>query len=141
MGPFDQQLYRGRIDRLQGQVKRFKDYAKMDFEALAHDRLLYPQKTQNSKGEPLWKGSEAAKWLEIDMKDGLHLMKSPQELRETRECYKQFSKKRFSKRIDQLKQKAKKFGKTPGQFKKGRGEVKVVQTLRRCGSVNRYHNS
>ena len=40
---------------------------------------------------------------------------TPQELRATRPCYQLFSKDRFAKRIDQLKQKSKEFGATPGQ--------------------------
>ena len=36
-----------------------------------HTTVLYSQNTHTSKVEPLWKGSEAAKWLEIDMKNGL----------------------------------------------------------------------
>ena len=65
----------------------------------------------------LWEGSNAARWLDVDMAAGQHLLMSPQELFATRECYEPFGKKRFAQRIDQLKQKAKEFGFTPGQAK------------------------
>mmetsp|Transcript_6587 Transcript_6587/g.9625 ORF Transcript_6587/g.9625 Transcript_6587/m.9625 type:complete len:203 (-) Transcript_6587:60-668(-) len=144
--PFDKELFKGRVSRLQHSVQRYKEYSKMDSEAFAKDRLVYPQKTHNVKGEPLWKGSEAAECLIEDMKNGLHLTMKPQELRETRECYKDFNKTRFSKRIDQMKQKAKPFGATPGQTKskkkkKGSGNIKVNSSLSRRGLVQTYANS
>lgn len=135
--PFNKARYKERIKSLQDIVKRHRAAAKRDAEAFAHDRALNKQQTHNSKGEPLWRDHEADKWLKVDMSYGKHLQMKPAVLRETRPCYKLFSKRRFSKRIDYYKEKAKPYGCTPGQNKsrkkkhKHNGKVKIVPELRR----------
>lgn len=113
--PYDRKTFDRRIASLQEIVTRLKWAAQCDRDALAHDRAMHPQPTHAPNGRLLWKGSEADRWLKVDMHSGLHLQMKPEQLRETRDCYKEFSKRRFSKRIDQLKEKAKPFGCTPGQ--------------------------
>ncbi len=139
--PYDKKLYDTRVERLQKAVLLLKDNAKFDADALAHDRAKYPPQTHNNKGEPLWKGSEAGKCLQNDMDNGLHLQMKPELLRETRECYKLFSKGRFSKRIDQMKQNAKQFGATPGQTKSNNGRVQGRKSESRRGIVENYINN
>ena len=108
-------LYKGRIKSLQRTVARLQDAAKVDIAALAHDRALHPKPTHAPNGVILWENSDAAAWLDFDMSAGKHLQMTPEELFATRAVYEPFGKKRFAKRIDQLKQKEKEFGKTPGQ--------------------------
>ena len=113
-------LFSGRVSRLQQVIQKLGSSAKTDRDALAHDLALHPDfytKTHGTNGLLLWKDHEADRWLKVDMELGKHLQMTPQELRETRDCYKLFSKKRFAKRIDQYKEAAKPFGATPGQAK------------------------
>lgn len=116
--PYDKTLYDGRFQRIQMAVRKQKDFAILDEAALRKDRNVYPIRSHNAKGEPNWRGSEAEYWLKVDMDAGKHLEMKPGELFATRECYQPFGKKRFRDRIDQLKEKAKPYGTTPGQSKK-----------------------
>lgn len=47
------------------------DRAKEDADALAHDRKIFPAPTEDTKGQPMWKGSKAQELLRKDIKDGL----------------------------------------------------------------------
>ena len=49
------------------------------------------------------------------MEEDLHVTMDVGDLFASRDCYAEFGPKRFSQRIDFYRQKAKKFGKTPGQ--------------------------
>ena len=126
--PFDKTRYDTRVKSLQGIVTKLKWAAQYDAEAFAHDRAIHPASTHGHTGTLLWKGSEADNWLKVDMNSGLHNVPNfkPQELRMTRDCYQQFSKRRFSKRVDQLRQRAKPFGKTPGQAASKREKKKTT---------------
>jgi len=105
-------------------------WANYDAAALTKDRAIFPVRKFNAKNEPNWKGSEADAWLRMDMQEEKHLSMKPQELRKTRERYQLFSKKRFSKRIDQIKESQKEFGTTPGQHKSKRlGDPKLSLLL------------
>ena len=110
-------LYVSRFKSLQKTVGRLQDAAKIDADGLLHDRALHPVPTHASNGMILWEGSDAAHWLDVDMAANKHLEMKPELLFATRECYEPFGKKRFAQRIDQMKQKAKVFGATPGQAK------------------------
>jgi len=115
--PYDKELYDGRLTRLRDGVKARQDWAAYDAAALMKDRKKHPERMFNSKGEPNWRGSEADTWLKIDMQAEKHLTMKPGKLWASRPCYKVFTKERFSKRIDQMKQREKEFDKTPGQAK------------------------
>jgi hypothetical protein len=111
--PFDEQRYKDRIGRIQDVVKRLHWASNYDKAALDEFRNKYPQQSHGSTGKPLWKDSEADQCLRQDMKDGLHLQMAPREIFATRECYQPFGKRRFAKRIDQLKEAAKPYGTNP----------------------------
>ena len=146
--PFDEGRYKDRIKRLQTVVKRLKWAANYDRECLAEARALYPKQSQGPTGKPLWRDSEAAAKLAEDMANNLHLQMTPKELFETRECYKPFGKRRFSKRIDQVKEALKPYGTNPMQAaakkedrkRKSRNKVKNRPECSRRGIVQPYGN-
>lgn len=118
--PFRSDLYAARLESIRNAVANTQSWAAFDEMALERDRNIFPCRTHNSKGEINWKGSEADYWLKVDMEAEKHLHMKPSQLREQRNCYKLFSKERFRKRIDQLKEAAKEYGCTPGQNKSKR---------------------
>jgi hypothetical protein len=102
-------------------VKKLGELATYDRNALESDRKVYPEATHGPTGRPLWKNSEAARWLDIDMADGVHLQPGfkPMTLWASRAVYGPF-KESIRQRIDQKKQDAKAWGrKTPGQLRSG----------------------
>lgn len=125
--PYDEERYKQRIARIQTAVRRLHWASNYDKEALDEFRNKYPQQTHGPTGKPLWKDSEADAWLKQDMKDGLHLQMPPRELFETRDCYKPFGKRRFAKRIDQLRQAAKPYGTNPMQAAAKREKKELTQ--------------
>jgi hypothetical protein len=82
-------------------------YAARDEEALAHDRKIYPERMHNDDGKSLWHNSPARLLLREDLAAGKYEKGKPQKLRETREEYQEFDKKKFTKRIHQEVQTAK----------------------------------
>ncbi len=143
--PFDEEHYKARIGRSQKAVKRLKWAADHDEKCLIEARAMFPKQTHGPTGKILWEGSEAAEWLEIDFQAGKHLEMAPSELRETRDCYKLFSKRRFSKRIDQMREAAKPYGMNPAQAaarraKKQEKKVKNRPDFSRVGSTEAYQN-
>lgn len=132
-------LFVGRIKSLQKAVHRLQDAAKYDAAALAHDRLIHPTPTHAPNGMVLWEGSDAAKWLDVDFAAGKHLLLSMAELKASRPSYADFSQRRISKRLDQLKQNAKAFGATPGQSK-GKVLPKGIKDRSRKQQLDPYVN-
>ena len=144
--PFDITRYTDRIGRLQTAVRRLKWASDYDRQCLEEARSVYPKQAHGPTGEILWRESEADHFLELDMEAGLHLQMKPSELRATRECYKQFNPKRFSKRIDQKKQEAKPYGTNPMQAaakkeKKDSISVKNRPHISRAATTATYNNS
>jgi len=116
--PYEKDAYDGRFERIRSAIHQRLEWADLDSAALKKDRRVHPERKYNSKGEINWKGSEADFWLKHDvMEEGLHHKMKPQALRASRPCYQLFSKKRFSKRINQMLENDKDFGETPGQSK------------------------
>lgn len=148
--PFDLERYKSRIARLQGVVKQMKWSADKDRIALDQARNKYGTPTHDPIGRPVWRGSEAAKQLDEDMAKGLHTTMKPGELWKSNPIYHDFSKARFSKRIDQKKEGAKPYGENPMQTaakrakkeKKARGKVKARPDISRAGQegVQPYQN-
>ena len=143
--PYDNERYKARFSRIQVAVKRLKWAADYDEKALAAARLVYPQQTHGPTGKILWEGSEADKWLKVDMANNLHLQMKPGKLFETRECYKEFGKRRFSKRIDQLKEAAKPYGLNPVQAAakreaKQKSKVKNRPNISRASTTAAYNS-
>lgn len=117
--PYDSERYLARMQSIQVTLTTWIQSAKKDAVSLRKDREKYPAPTHNIRGEPRWNGSEAQRLLKIDMDNGEHeKVSAPRFLWETRDEYKEFSKKAFRKHIDQAKQSRKPYGKTPGQAKK-----------------------
>ena len=129
-----------RIEHLWKSIANLGDSLQLDKDALAHDRQLHPDKpTEGYNGRLLWEGSNADRLLKIDMAAGLHLQFSPKDLRATRPEYGEFSQTRFTKRIDQLKERAKKYGKTPGQNRTSKLPTGLPEESRK-DDMNAYNN-
>jgi hypothetical protein len=58
-----------------------------DAAALAHDRLIFPPQTEDTKGRPIWAGSNAQTLLRDDIKIGKHKTMKPKDLYESRDEY------------------------------------------------------
>lgn len=67
----------------------------------AHDRLVYPTTTHNSRGEKKFYLTPAAALLTQDIEDGKHLRMKPSELQASRPEYQEFSRVIFDGRIRQ----------------------------------------
>ena len=144
--PFDEPRYRARIEHLQTVVRRLKWSANYDKQCLAEARAMHPKQTHGPTGTILWADSEADRLLKIDMSNNKHLEMTPQKLRETKPEYQLFSKKRFSKRIDQLTEAAKPYGMNPMQAaaKKANKEKKKIENrpdISRAATQSPYHNT
>jgi hypothetical protein len=63
------------------------DRSKEDAASLAHDRLIFPPPTEDTKGRPLWAGSRAQKLLIDDIKRGKHKTMKPKLIYESQEEY------------------------------------------------------
>lgn len=130
-----------RMARLQATIAKLGESRQTDIDALEHDKLLHPGKpTHGYNGRLLWEGSEADRLLKIDMKANKHLLYTSATLRASRPQYAEFSQVRFTKRIDQLKEAAKKFGKTPGQNKTKKLPTGLPEESRK-DSQHVYNNS
>ena len=143
--PFDAVRYKDRVGRIQKTVKRLKWAAAYDKECLDEARKKYPQQSHGPTGTILWEGSEAARLLEIDMAAGKHLVPNfkPGDLWETKDEYKKFTKRRFSKRIDQKKEAAKPYGENPAmvQAKREKKQIRKIKNrpqISRAGMTNPY---
>lgn len=69
--------------------------------ALAHDRLLFPKKTHNHRGEKIFYWSDAFNLLKQDVAEKKHLQMTPTDLRLMRTEYQDFSLAIFDQRIRQ----------------------------------------
>jgi hypothetical protein len=59
----------------------------------------FPRAPLNKRGYPHWDGHPAQGWLQVDVANGLHEKMKPRKLRKTRECYMEFPKEVFVKRV------------------------------------------
>jgi hypothetical protein len=144
--PFDKERYKTRIERLQTSVQCLQWGAQYDKDMLVEARKKFPKPSYGPTGVINWQDSDADHFLELDMEAGKHLEMKPSELRDTRECYKHFSKKRFSKRIDQKREAAKPYGMNPMQAaakKQKKSAVKVQNRpeISRAATQSPYNNS
>ena len=73
--------------------------AKADAEALKHDRMIFPERTEDAKGEPVWQGSKAQELLRRDLKDKEKMKLRPKLLHMEEEEYLEFSLENFRNRI------------------------------------------
>jgi hypothetical protein len=97
--PFEQ--FKAKLKDHRNQVQRMINASAEEELALAHDRALHPQKTHNHRGEPVFDVSRAKLLLREDVKNKLHTVMTPSELRESRNEYKLFKLEKFKERIFQ----------------------------------------
>ena len=63
------------------------DRAREDAAALAHDQLIFPPRTKDANGHPIWAGSEAQRLPRHGIMNGKHLALKPKLRYESREQY------------------------------------------------------
>ena len=116
--PYDKQRYDDRITSMRRQVSSAQFRAAADHVALLNDRKVCPRKTTNSKGKPIWNGSEAQAKLRNEVSLGLHkTFRRPKQMWSSSPLYKAFDLQVFRKQLDYEKEKLKPFDKRPGQCK------------------------
>lgn len=89
--PEESKKFPARLRNARKQVKQLKSQADFDRDALAHDRLLYPESAENSRGEPRWDGSEAQRLLFLDIDESKHEFMTPMALYKERIEYQEYS--------------------------------------------------
>jgi len=99
----DPGMFSSRLRALRKQITDKHERAIVDSNALANDRLLFPEVPDNDagRGYPKWGGSMAKSLLKADIDAGIHSTMTPAELRDTRPEYKQFPPKVFRNHIYQ----------------------------------------
>ena len=126
-----------RISRLQATIHKMGSMARKDNADFLVDRARNPASCVGYNGLLLWKGSYADQVLKMDMAAGKHLRMTPSELRAERPVdYQGFTVARIGQRIDQLKEKAKPYGETPGQIR-SKAKKKSKQLPHGCKEKSR----
>ena len=77
--------FAGKLKYLRDKFEEKQDRRKEDAAAFAHDRTIFPARTQDTKGRPIWAGSETQRLLREDIKAGKHKKIKPKYLYESRE--------------------------------------------------------
>ena len=67
--------------------------------ALAHDRVIFPRESKNSKGQPVFDLSPAKPLLRADVKNKAHENLTPSQFQQTRKEYMQFEPAVFTQQI------------------------------------------
>jgi hypothetical protein len=98
---FRYERFRDRLRFLRAQIHASKHHASSDSAKLAHDRQIYPKKSNNHRGEPRWEGSDAEQLLKRDMDEGKNTSVTPLEFYQSRNEYKNYPLTVFRKHIDQ----------------------------------------
>lgn len=88
---FEYTRFRARLNDLRKKVTAEKNRSTFDSVALARDRLNFPKKATNHRGEPRWEGSEAERLLKKDIEDGKHKNLKPKALYESQNEYMKYS--------------------------------------------------
>ena len=83
------------------QLAEGREMAKRDAEAFRKDRLLYPRKDRNQRGELVFDLHPAKHLLRMDVENGVHEQLSPKELQKSRPAYQVFKYEIFKHRIYQ----------------------------------------
>jgi hypothetical protein len=107
---FDGFLYAkfaSRLRYMRTQLNNQDDRAAIEMADMNHDRLLFPVLAVNHHGEPRWDGSEAERFLKIDIAEGRHTTMTPRDLHATRTAYQQHVLQRFRSHIYQQVRKSK----------------------------------
>jgi hypothetical protein len=101
---FDGVLYpkfSGRLRYMRNQLFDQDDRAAAEMAAMERDRILCPILAFNHRSEPRWEGSEAERFLKIDVTAERNQTMTPRELHATREAYLQHSLATFRSHIYQ----------------------------------------
>ena len=108
------------LESLKKRVNDEKKAVKEDDKIADLYYVHFPRNALNKRGYPHWDGHRAAELLAADIENNLHIGKSANKLRATREEYKEFPKDVFSHRLynEKTKHKAKGFW-VHGRNKKG----------------------
>jgi hypothetical protein len=92
-------LFKEYFVEMKKRVAEEKERVKMD-DSMAKEHLSsFPRAAINKRGYPHWDSHAAQQWLQVDVANGLHKTMKPRKLRKTRECYKEFPKDVFAKRV------------------------------------------
>mmetsp|Transcript_14192 Transcript_14192/g.23508 ORF Transcript_14192/g.23508 Transcript_14192/m.23508 type:complete len:108 (+) Transcript_14192:388-711(+) len=86
---------------MRNQMNEQDDRAATELADMNRDRLLFPAPEKDHNGEPRWDGSEAERFLGIDITEGRHKAMPPRELRATRAAYQQHGLQQFRSHIYQ----------------------------------------
>jgi len=76
----DKRLFADRLKRLRDKIKGKDDRRKRDADALAGDRLIFPKRDFNYRGEAEWQNSKAQELLKKDIDTGRHLSQTKEKL-------------------------------------------------------------
>lgn len=76
-----------KLSSLRDKVEKRQGRATKDAARLAHDRLIFPAPTVDTKGDVMWQESAAQKLLQKDIADGKHKTMKPKVLYETKASY------------------------------------------------------
>ena len=94
---FGPRLGRCRVKNEENQI-----LANADEVGLAHDRTLFPKKTQNVSGTPIWHGSDAEAQLDQLIKEATYApTMKPKALQQTNQAFQEFEGKVFRNHIYQ----------------------------------------
>ena len=122
--PFDQ--FEARYNDATKKAAKRRARSALEEEYLHHDRQLYPRKSHNHRGEPVFDmDTEAKMQLREDIKNKLHKSMSPMELHEFRTCYMKYKLCIFRPRIYQEVHRNKFLNHLEKQRKKKRKEYAV----------------
>jgi hypothetical protein len=84
---YNNKIFPSRLRAIQKQHVEKSRRAEDSSAALAHDRLLLPAPAHNHRGEPRWQGSEAERFLKLDVAENRHQLMKPRQLYDSRVVY------------------------------------------------------
>lgn len=96
------QQFKARLQDHRKQIRPQIEAPQFEMAALAHDRLLTPKRTHNSRGEKIFYLTQANSFLEQDIRDNKHRRMTPSELKATRQEYAEWPLRIFDGRIRQM---------------------------------------
>ncbi|CAB9527363.1 unknown protein [Seminavis robusta] len=79
--------FASKLGYLRDKAAERQDRSRDDAKALEHDRLIYPPRTEDTKGRPIWEGSPAQEQLRKDIKAGKQKDLFPRHLYESQQVY------------------------------------------------------
>jgi len=127
--PWNEERYVDRIQSLRTGIATHYKWAEQDRKAVIEDLKNHPPPPANIRGELRWEGSDAQRLLKQDVDEDRHKDLSPSGLRETRPEYKLFTRKVFTKHIDQEKQDRKEFNDNGKRYKKNHFGDKALSRI------------